>query len=280
MKNSAFTLIELLVVVTIIVVLLSLLMPAMGKAVYRSQLLNCGAGPMRMMTLGVTQYAVDYKRWYPDRDILNTKRRETVTYLPAMALAYPAQGFDSRPPLRGRFDINKAVQCPFNEPVEMAETEPDINVEASYMLLWGWHYKREGQPEMQGMWKMGDRLEHTENGRTNWYNILAADMDLLYEGPSVQASHPDRDPGKLFPLVSDGGPGFWPRNNLSRWLMGGIGVTDIARGPMDLNYAYDDGSVTLLPEVIGWNIHDERVDRIWLQYDVVRAWDRFHVPSN
>src|ERR1041385_7046662 len=42
-RMTAFTLIELLVVVTIIVVLLALLTPALDRAIYRAELLRCGA---------------------------------------------------------------------------------------------------------------------------------------------------------------------------------------------------------------------------------------------
>jgi hypothetical protein len=50
---------------------------------------------------------------------------------------------------------------------------------------------------------------------------------------------------------------------------------------VDLNFAYDDGSVLRLENVIGWNPNrrDPRVDRLPLQYDVVRPSDEFHLPT-
>ena len=274
--RRGFTIIELLVVVTIIVVLLALLTPALGKAIYQSRLLGCAGGQLKVMAGGVLQYTLDYKRRYPDRDIEQTDRGDTITYLPAMALAYPSQGFDSRPPLRTIFDINKVVQCPFNEPVEMDKTPEDVNVEASYMMLWGWQYKLQNRT-LPGMFRLGDRFEFLHpDGRVARYNVLAGDMDLRYgEAQSIQASHPDRDPATMWAMVAVEAPGFWPRNNLSRW----VNNLNYTRGAVELNFAFDDGSVQQLPGVIGWNRHDERVDRLYLQYDVRRTGDQFHVPT-
>ena len=39
--QSAFTLVELMVVITIIVLLLALMMPALDKAVYQAELASC-----------------------------------------------------------------------------------------------------------------------------------------------------------------------------------------------------------------------------------------------
>src|ERR1041385_4605737 len=65
-RITAFTLIELLVVVTIIVLLLALLTPAIDKAIYQAELTACGTR-LRTLANGVTTYAANYKRSYPDR---------------------------------------------------------------------------------------------------------------------------------------------------------------------------------------------------------------------
>jgi len=46
MPGKAFTLVELLVVFTIIVILLALLVPALGRAIYHARLAQC-AGRLR-----------------------------------------------------------------------------------------------------------------------------------------------------------------------------------------------------------------------------------------
>jgi type II secretory pathway pseudopilin PulG len=53
-RPRAFKLVELLVVVTIIVVLLTLLMPAMGRATYEAGLVRCGS-TQRAATTGVSR---------------------------------------------------------------------------------------------------------------------------------------------------------------------------------------------------------------------------------
>src|SRR5688500_8855542 len=66
MRTTAFTLIELLVVVTIIVVLLALLTPALDKAIYQAELTVCGAN-QRAVAMSAVSYATGSKRFYPHR---------------------------------------------------------------------------------------------------------------------------------------------------------------------------------------------------------------------
>src|SRR5687768_392095 len=62
----AFTIVELLVVITIIVVLLALLAPALDRAIYQAELAVCGAN-QRGIASGVGTYAMSYRRNYPNR---------------------------------------------------------------------------------------------------------------------------------------------------------------------------------------------------------------------
>src|SRR5258707_1023618 len=59
-RRFAFTLIELLVVVTIIAVLLSLLTPAMDKAVEQAERTRCAA-QLHAWSIGIANYSVEHK---------------------------------------------------------------------------------------------------------------------------------------------------------------------------------------------------------------------------
>src|SRR5688500_11147460 len=65
-RGWGFTLIELLVVITIIVVLLALLTPAMDRAIYAAEMAVCGANENATGT-SILVYTVDFKRSYPHR---------------------------------------------------------------------------------------------------------------------------------------------------------------------------------------------------------------------
>jgi len=64
-RGHAFTLIELLVVISIISLLISILLPALGKARSASARVQCGSN-MRQNMVAVSTYAVDHEGFYPD----------------------------------------------------------------------------------------------------------------------------------------------------------------------------------------------------------------------
>ncbi|HVL39702.1 MAG TPA: type II secretion system protein, partial [Fimbriimonadaceae bacterium] len=69
-NRAAFTLVELLVVITILVVLLAMLTPAMDRAIYQAQL-TVSAANLKSIAGGVTTYATEQQRKYPHRRALN-----------------------------------------------------------------------------------------------------------------------------------------------------------------------------------------------------------------
>src|SRR5687768_3576467 len=73
MTGKGFTLVELLIVITIIVVLMASMMPALDQAVYQAQLTVCGARLDAIAGAALT-YAIDHKRAFPVRNYNMTNR--------------------------------------------------------------------------------------------------------------------------------------------------------------------------------------------------------------
>src|SRR5688572_3547199 len=63
-RRAAFTLVELLVVIGIIAILISMLMPVLGKAKDQADRVNCQS-KLRQLVTAVRLYAHDYKDWIP-----------------------------------------------------------------------------------------------------------------------------------------------------------------------------------------------------------------------
>jgi prepilin-type N-terminal cleavage/methylation domain-containing protein len=277
--KKAFTLVELLVVVTIIVVLLSLLLPAMGKAIYQANLTVCGT--RQKTVIGAVQsYSFDFKRYYPDRGVDDqTPGDGTNKYLNPMQVYNQMRKYDVCAPLRRYVgSMNQQMQCPLIEPIDMEQIDPDEVVESSYLFFWGWVYKT-GTPE-DGMFKAGDSFTATPPGtsRQGAYNILIADMDIDYHGALTEASHPDRSPQRLNPIIWDKLFAYGATFTLSRWDVPGRN-----RGFLDTNYGYDDGSVRRFTDVLqfvqqGPTKPDERMDNLYLEFDKANVNDLMHMP--
>src|SRR5262245_40587552 len=62
-RNSGFTLVELLVVIGIIAVLISVLLPALGRARKQAARVQC-MNTLRQLATANVQYANDWKDWY------------------------------------------------------------------------------------------------------------------------------------------------------------------------------------------------------------------------
>ncbi len=140
-QRTAFTLVELMVVITIIVVMLALLAPALEKAIYQAELASCGAN-QRVILGALTTYAMENKRRYPIPIAHGPAGYSNPEYL-----NYP--GADP-PPQRnirdgiGRYLPAKAFVCPAaprpSDRLDREYNNPTAGAEllGSYFLLWGY----------------------------------------------------------------------------------------------------------------------------------------------
>jgi prepilin-type N-terminal cleavage/methylation domain-containing protein len=240
--DRGFTLIELLVVVTVIVVLLALLMPAMGRAVYQSQLAVCGS-QLRNIGSEVSRYALDNKRFYPDRGLLRTQSENDQPAQLKYASYIAQRPIDQRVVLRKAFaDLNKQLNDPLSGAIDIDGARSEW-VFAPYNLWWAFRYTARGTTAME---RLDDRWDYDRQ----WFNIIASDRDLVRPHSNfqeVQTSHPDGayGGGICFNNVVQDAENPWlgiPGDMTITYWWSRPG-TSHRRGPVDNNYVMGDLSV-------------------------------------
>ena len=251
--RNGFTLVELLVVITIIVVLLALLTPALDQAVYQAELAVCGS---RLKTISsmVTLYAHDHHRRYPLRRVLNPQASGRAGLPAESALRVwnrwtrpdvlvdvrEDQPVDDRPPLAGYLDGGGFAAM--HDPLTGGDI--DFTVDGySIFIDYNLWYGMQILPTIgggKGLYRLGDRLEWRGRG----YDVLGGDRDVVLPDSAgfqkTWASHPD-DQQVLY-RVSVKSPGnwfvaWWEANQTHE------------RGLIDDNFVYTDGSVRRVVEV-------------------------------
>ena len=238
--RTAFTLIELLVVITIIVVLLALLTPAMDKAIYQAELATC-ASRLKAVATSVSIYATGNSRRYPNRPALANHGVQPSRITVRLTALF---GTDERPVLRQYLSLNQNLLDPMVVPVDFEASHDDTDVFVSYSLWYGGGFSQE-----KAMRKLGDRFTWTHlyaGGRTvtQSFELLAGDVDVIRgAGNLAYASHPDYD-GVLVNNPIQDARQIYHKQTSSHW---GAGVP--MRGAIDLNFAYQDGSVIGYKEV-------------------------------
>jgi prepilin-type N-terminal cleavage/methylation domain-containing protein len=276
---SGFTLVELLVVITIIVVLLALLTPALDRALYQAEMALDGAN-LKAVALASTSYAAASRNRYPHRSALH---KDATTDGQPNFLNNPwAGGGDPRSaddryammdylhlnalldPLCDKIDIDPGSTRPYQK--DAAQNSPEPFVMSGYQLFFGWQYAG----GHQGMKKLGDRFAWS--GTANLFNkatsdtfdVLATDQNSMTRDlRGIASSHPeDKGVLQLQTLRNEPAPsdtsvlglneGFY--YVLSRWI---TNEATERRGALDLNTARTDGSVTRMNNV-EWD-EEERV---------------------
>jgi prepilin-type N-terminal cleavage/methylation domain-containing protein len=264
MRNG-FSLVELLVVITIIVVLLSLLAPALEKAIYRAELAVC-ASQLRGIGSSVTIYAQSSRSYYPYRGLgrvvdanvkpPNYDQPAEIKYHPAVT----ARPFDQRTTLiQAMPALNKQMNDPLTKFIEI--DQPALTVFSPYNLWWEFAYYNQANTEV--MYKIGDSF--TCYGER--FTALAGDRDLVRPTVDAQCSHPDDvyQPGLLRQLHKQNEQGPWviaPGGmTISCWYSDpsdtSAAVTDGRRSPVDNNYVMSDLSVAQVNR-IRWDKSLER----------------------
>ena len=295
--RSAFTLVELLVVVTIIVVLLAMLSPALSRAIYAAHITQCGA-QQKTTANGVIQYAFDFKKYYPDSQLPRQEdANRTVPVNLVAGASNPGSRFhaiDLRPELKGYVQVNKQLMDPLSQPVNLEDPTLDgqTQVGCSYPMWFGWHYEStkyavnqkvnntsvqvaNGESRYDGMERLGDQWAFGGRNR----NLLMGDLDLVWNGKAnISASHPDIGPRpRLWNHVAQNvfEPTYGANALQSHWVYFSGGVA--TREKLDMNYAYDDASVHRLA---GLEFEDDRYDTVSHYYDM-SLWNSFrtHIPK-
>jgi len=248
-NGHGFTLVELLVVITIIVILLALLMPAMDQAIYQAELAVCGS-KLHTIASGSIMYAHANKRRYPDRPSIRANGNCRPIELYWGGNGPTVRELDDRRILGQFLDVNETLNCPLVKEIDIEGSDPDTTVISPYGLYFSFQYKIKDLPPDKGMFRLGDRLTYTDYGNgagpaaVYSSNVLASDWDSIYTNNLVTyATHPDlggvmepyyyqdQDWTETSPIAVGPTKATW-----SYWIT-------VDRPAIDTNYAFDDGSV-------------------------------------
>jgi len=259
-RKSAFTLIELLVVITIIVLLLALLTPALDRAVYQAELAVCGS-QLKSVGTGVLSYAVSNRRAYPVR----------------AAIPQPSQlranANDFRGALQKALENLNVLNCPLAGRLDFVSSTDVAIYTQNLWFSWGYNDERKKL-------RIGDPTRW--NGQE--HRLLANDRDLTLTPNQAQSAHPDYGPQTMFNEVYQ--DQTHRNNNALTTIAWWLNLQTAQRGRTDDNFVYDDGSVLRVDgivSVINGNQPDERMQKmpVWAnstQLSVNSGW--INVPRN
>ena len=232
-RATGFTLIELLVVVTILALLMSILAPSMGRAKYLARLAHCSSN-LHSLTQGLTIYTTQNRAFYPNRMGIEIRRHLKPTQI-------SAYNGDDRPRLRPYMPTLSVFEDPLTGKVDFVNSTASAAVESNYACWYGWQYQFDGDHKANA--RLGEGFDF--GGRT--WHVLACDWWVYFPpATSIQASHQDSR-GVLQLIEWD--TATWCFSRWNSW-------ASLTCGNMDLNYAFDDGSVRRLMDL---ELEDDRL---------------------
>ena len=238
--GNPFTLIELLVVVAILSVLAALLLPALSRATRAARVVSC-AGNLRQIATGLLVYASDAAGYYPAAPNPALAYGRKVPQGPASKVG--GDHWDIRPLLMPLYSdtLNGVFHCPLAV-ARYRGLDLDTHFQTNrarlpYSLFFGDIERTNNNWSMQeNMVKAGGQFTisgtYGQPGSEKRFQLLAGDFLERNGHSSVLKTFSTHDSDRAGSV--DGGN--WTNYNLA-W------ETEV--GPVDANFAGDDGSVSL-----------------------------------
>jgi len=247
---SAFTIVELLVVITIIVLLLALLTPAMNQAIYQAELAVCGAKQKGIVSAALS-YAWDHQRHYPTRNplfidqawLMRWKDQNSYPFdLVTLYEPYTASRDLFLDPLCGRIDLSERAN------------KPNTLLYGNYDLYPGRPFDRGSSFRAMnriGQWYNWNDTISSSSGSLHNFSVIAGDHDMYWYDNNrnrQSGSHADALDVMRFAAFQDANNQGLPLAadvagvldfTQSRWESFDVGP----RGTLDTNFGFEDASV-------------------------------------